>query len=697
MPYTQKHTTALKRKGMGFKLSLTNFALTAALTSTLIGAIGFTVSSSIAAREETEMFARTKIIADLINATDRDLRERVKYYSSALHKNIEGELALVPGFWTEINGHQTPALTVDGNLVNGQTHLVDTLTQATGARFTIFAMTGDEFYRVSTSLLDDKGQRSMGTTLDKNTPAYKQAIQGKPYTGLNTLFGKQYMTHYQPLFNANNEVVGVTLAGMDFSNLLDSYKTTIKDMTIGKTGYFYVLDVRPGSSYGNLIIHPAMEGQNILASKDASGREFIREMLDKKEGVMTYPWRNETLGETGARDKLAAFITLPNWNWLLAGGTYIDEYTGYVNDLIKLFAALGLTGLLAVSALWLALIRKMVTRPIGEVINAADAIASGDLSGTLRVQRDDEIGHLVESINRINSGIAQAVDAVRVNAYGVADASDMIAHSNAELSARTDSQASALTQTAASMEQMEATVKQNADNASAANQLADQASKVARRGGDVVNVAVQTMQGIHQASQRIADIVNVIDAIAFQTNILALNASVEAARAGEQGKGFAVVASEVRNLSARSASAAKEIKDLIMDSVERVEQGTVQVNEAGETMREIMQSIMRVTDIVGEISTASSEQSDGVGQIAQAITQIDGVTQHNVAQVEQMSEATQRLGEQAEALVNAVAAFKTHGTLTRPPNVDKSMMGMVLRSGDARIHNAVPGSPREFR
>jgi len=251
---------------------------------------------------------------------------------------------------------------------------------------------------------------------------------------------------------------------------------------------------------------------------------------------------------------------------------------------------------------------------------------------------------------------------VRASADSIAAASSQIAQGNNDLSSRTESQASALEETAASIEELNSTVKQNAHNAREANQLADGASAVARRGGEVVVEVVETMKGINDSSRRIADIIGVIDGIAFQTNILALNAAVEAARAGEQGRGFAVVASEVRSLAGRSAEAAKEIKALIGASVERVAQGSVLVDRAGSTMAEVVEAIGRVADIVGEISAASSEQSIGVAQVGEAVTQLDQATQQNAALVEQSAAAAESMRFQAEQLVQAVGVFQTSGS-----------------------------------
>ena len=321
---------------------------------------------------------------------------------------------------------------------------------------------------------------------------------------------------------------------------------------------------------------------------------------------------------------------------------------------------LGVAALLLAAALGWLITRSLVRELGGEPRTAADvarAVAGGDFTQPIAV-KDGDTTSLMAQLAAMKDGLAQVVSQVRRGSESVAMASSEIAQGNQDLSARTESQASALEETAASMEQLGATVRQNADSAGQANALARSASDVAVRGGEVVGQVVETMKGINESSQRIADIIGVIDGIAFQTNILALNAAVEAARAGEQGRGFAVVASEVRSLAGRSAEAAKEIKQLISASVERVEQGSAMADQAGETMTEVVQSIRRVTDLMGEINAASSEQASGVAQVGEAVTQMDQATQQNAALVEEMAAAAGSLSSQAQELVQAVAVFK---------------------------------------
>jgi methyl-accepting chemotaxis protein len=311
--------------------------------------------------------------------------------------------------------------------------------------------------------------------------------------------------------------------------------------------------------------------------------------------------------------------------------------------------------LLITAALWLA---RHMALPMAHAVRIAEHLARGDLSLAVRPSGNEETTHLLQAMGEMQANLGNMVRSVKQSANNVANASAEIASGNNDLSARTEHQASALEETAASMEELGSTVKQNADSARQANQLAMSASTVAIKGGEVVGEVVETMKGINESSRKIADIISVIDGIAFQTNILALNAAVEAARAGEQGRGFAVVASEVRSLAGRSADAAKEIKSLITASVERVEQGTALVDQAGTTMTEVVGSIRRVTDIMGEISAASNEQSAGVAQVGEAITQMDQTTQQNAALVEQMAAAASSLKTQANELVDVVALFK---------------------------------------
>ena len=314
--------------------------------------------------------------------------------------------------------------------------------------------------------------------------------------------------------------------------------------------------------------------------------------------------------------------------------------------------------LLVLGVVMIAAFANSIRAPLLQAVELADAVAAGDLAGPPLPNGSDEVGHVLHALQAMRSQLIQVVQRVRLSADGVATASVQIAQGNQDLSMRTENQASALQETSAAMEEMTATVGQNADSAAQATQLAANASLIASHGGEVVTQVVQTMHGIHASSGRMADIIGVIDSIAFQTNILALNAAVEAARAGEAGRGFAVVAGEVRQLAQRSAQAAREISGLINESLNSVQQGNALAERAGQTMEEVVQAVRRVSDIMGEISAASREQSQSVGQVGDAVAQMDQTTQQNAALGEEMAAAANSLQSQAQELVQGVAVFR---------------------------------------
>ncbi len=335
-------------------------------------------------------------------------------------------------------------------------------------------------------------------------------------------------------------------------------------------------------------------------------------------------------------------------------------------------------------------ISRTISSALGEAIQAARAIATGDLSTRIRGRANDEVGQLMQAIQQMTDSLVRIVSNVRNSASTIDTASAEIAAGNSDLSSRTEAQAGSIEETASAMEQLTSTVRQNADNAQEANTLASSASSVATEGGHAVQQVVETMAAINASSLKIVDIISVIDGIAFQTNILALNAAVEAARAGEQGRGFAVVASEVRSLAQRSAAAAKEIKELIDDSVSKVESGSRLVAQAGSTMQQVVESVRRVTDIVGDITAASAEQSDGIVQVNQAIGMMDQATQQNAALVEQAAAASQSLREQAVNLAQAVGVFRLE---RQAPLIGEGSAGAAAERGTAIVQREVLALP----
>jgi methyl-accepting chemotaxis protein len=453
------------------------------------------------------------------------------------------------------------------------------------------------------------------------------------------------------------------LAKSGAMNMADAQKQAldrIKEMRYGTDGYIGVYS--PGEVILMHPIKPELIGRKMTDFKDAAGNRVFVDIINSAKqpggGFSSYIWPR--VGAAESVPKTAYSVLYQPWGWTLSTGIYVDDIdTAFMRSLYQ--AGIQLLIIAALIGTLVAFINRSIQRMIGgnpdDATEIANRISAGDL--TVRIDtRSGDTSSLVYAMKRMRDALIQTIGNIKTAADTIATASGEIASGNLDLSNRTEQQAGALEETASAMEELTSTVKQNADNAQQANQLAVSASEVAMQGGGVVGRVVDTMGSINESSKKIVDIISVIDGIAFQTNILALNAAVEAARAGEQGRGFAVVASEVRSLAQRSAAAAKEIKGLIDDSVEKVDSGSKLVEQAGKTMNEVVVSVKRVTDIVAEISAASQEQSAGIHQVGQAITRMDEGTQQNAALVEQAAAAAQSLQDQAGNLAGLVSTFQ---------------------------------------
>jgi methyl-accepting chemotaxis protein-2 (aspartate sensor receptor) len=651
--------------GVGTKITVFTFALISVILALLLTLINLSTSAMLKERAKANVAYNLSGISNTVEVFNTAMMNEASSFARLFASDFnDGPFTLDPSTTVEIAGKPTPSLKHGGKALNLDFSIPDKFTSDTGVVATIFAADGEEFVRVTTSLKKENGDRAVGTQLDHAHPSYPLLRAGNSYIGLATLFGKQFITQYDPIKDASGKIIGVLFIGLDISKNMDMLKQKIKAITIGETGYIYVLNAAPGKNLGNVLVHPAKEGDNLLEMKSNDGRQFVKEMLDAKEGSLTYDWADKDGG--AAREKMVEFHTFKPWNWLIVGGTYTEEITREAAQLRNRYALLGLIALVLFAVVLFLLVRAVVSRPLARAEEAAERIAAGDLDVHLEIHNKDEIGLVLRSLNNISDNLSGVVGQVRRGAEQITTASTEIAQGNLDLSQRTEEQASSLEETAASMEELSSAVTQNAENASQANQMALAASGIAAKGGAVVAQVVETMGSITDSSRKIADIISVIDGIAFQTNILALNAAVEAARAGEQGRGFAVVASEVRNLAQRSATAAKEIKELIDDSVNKVETGSKQVEQAGTTMQEVVDSVRRVTDIMAEISHASEEQRAGISQVHEAVTQMDQVTQQNAALVEQAAAAAQALQDQAHELEDVVKIFKLGSQAGQP-------------------------------
>jgi methyl-accepting chemotaxis protein len=434
-------------------------------------------------------------------------------------------------------------------------------------------------------------------------------------------------------------------------------------------------------------------------TKAADARAVLNRIVSARQAAMPLIATARQLGKENKDEEAATYVkaqvvpAVVKWQDainqlmnLMAARNKADQAAGdqqYEHARLLMHGVAGLSILFAIVIGWL--ITRSITHPMRVAVDIAKTVAAGDLTSRIEVDSTDETGELLAALKEMNGALQTIVGQVRNGTETMATATNEIASGNLDLSTRTEQQASALEETASSMEELTSTVKQNSENARQANQLALSASSVATRGGAVVGEVVATMGSINESAKKIVDIIGVIDGIAFQTNILALNAAVEAARAGEQGRGFAVVASEVRSLAQRSAGAAKEIKALIGDSVEKVGEGSRLVNQAGATMEEIVTSVRRVTDIMAEITAASQEQEAGIEQINQAIGEMDAVTQQNAALVEEAAAAAQSLQVQSSQLEQVVSAFRLSAAASMPARAAVAAARPVVKAAQPRL------------
>ena len=616
-----------------------------------------TVSNHRLAQEEAILHVteKNRLLASTVEVLDRSLGGQAATYAKVFKDGLSGTFAVDTSTEVDVAGRRAPAMSLDGEAVSLNFDLVDSFTALTGAYATIFVRQGDDFVRVTTSHKKEDGNRAIGTVLDRGHPAYARLLNGQGYAGSASLFGGQYMTHYTPVLDKAGAVIGVLYVGLDFTESVKLLGQGIKALKLGQDGGFYVLSARPGKDLGKVLVHREQEGGNFLQAKDMAGQPFVQTMLSQANGLLRYT----EPGSKGAkpRERIAAFTTVKDWQMLVVGDAYLDEVTAGAISQRNEAIFMGVLMVLVLTALLVFIIRKLVALPFGYALQAVETVGTGDLTGMVVVTSRDESGRLLASLQTMTARLSTVVTEVRSGTKEIGSISALVAAGNIELSARTEQQAAALEQTASSMEQMNASVRQNAENALKAHALSRDASDTARVGGQAVGQLVAKMDGIKAAATRIADITSVVDMIAFQTNILALNAAVEAARAGEHGRGFAVVASEVRNLAQRSSTAAKEIKQLINESLEQVSTGVTLAQGAGRTMDAVVEAIVKAHGTIDEISHATQEQASGIDQINRAVAQLDQVTQQNATLVDDAAVASQTMNAHAQQLAGLVEFF----------------------------------------
>jgi methyl-accepting chemotaxis protein-2 (aspartate sensor receptor) len=648
------------RASVGARLAALSCALVALLFAVFAWALARTAGEQLAEQVHAGIDEKERSIGAMIGLFDKALSAEASRSMSLFASFLQAGFALDAAQTVDIGGVATPTLSAGGKPLNLDFSIPDQFLQKSGAIATVFARSGDDFVRITTSLEKQDGSRAVGTLLDRKGPAYAPLIAGQTYTGLAGLFGKRFITQYKPIVDASGRVIGALFVGLDVGAEIRLVEDGIRQLKIAENGYYFVIDATNGPSRGNFVVHPDAAGK-----RADDGAAPYAQMLAAGHGQLAYTSTDRAAHDRGSSAKFVSFMTIPEWQWLVGGVAVDDEVLAGMRATRNRFLLIAAALVAAFAALFVVVVRRVVSRPLEAAARASERFAAGDLSVRIRdggAPRDaagtDEIGRLVQAVDVIGDGLARIVAQVRSGSADIVQGTVGIATDSGDIAARIATQASSVEQTAASMEEITAAVRQNAEHAAQANTLVAGASDAATDGGEAVQRVVATMGEIQRAARRIAEITGVIEGIAFQTNILALNAAVEAARAGEHGKGFAVVAAEVRALAQRSAAAVKEIDALTAESAATVEQGYQIAEAASGTMLDIVARVDQVRTIIAEISAASREQSTGIEQVNLAVTQIGEATQQNAELIAGAERAASTLRDQAAELAEAVSVFK---------------------------------------
>lgn len=622
---------------------------------------------------------------DGLKANNRMIIDMIDSYNSALQQSQQRLGRLFASHYPErfsldaasgILRHGGTPITLQN------TTIPDQFTSVSGVAATVLTRRGDDFERTSTSIKNEKGERASGVPLGTDHPAVANLLKGEPYTGKAKMLGRDFMTHYIPIKDESSKVIGAFFVGVDFTDGLAALKKKVLAVKIGSTGYPYALDM--GKNKGQLVIHPAKEGTVLLGTKDTKGNDFIADMISQRDGVVNYWWKNPD--DPAAREKIVAFNHYPEWNWLIASGSYLDEFNAEGKQAGRGLMLVTLLLIPIIIGLVWFLSRRWVAAPLQEAVDQVNRVAEGDFTSRSTIRSNDEIGALMKAQAIMSERLGQTINAVReaaglvaTDATKLTDASGRVADGSAE-------QNDAASSMAAAVEQMSVSIEQISDHASSALSISSDAQSVSLTSSDTIQKAVDAMnsiadtvkssseaiQQLGRESQEISAIAGTIKEIADQTNLLALNAAIEAARAGEQGRGFAVVADEVRKLAERTSKSTHEIAEMItriqhgtQTAVDNMNVGVAQVASgvdlaagANEAIKRIHNNAVKVSEAVSEISAAIREQSIATTGVAQGLEQIARMTERNNADAQATANSAAALQTVAGRLRGTVEIFR---------------------------------------
>jgi methyl-accepting chemotaxis protein len=635
---------------------------------------------SINERDETLQLQKTnQVVLDMIAQTDAILRSQAESWAHTFTTALAGTYAL--------EGGDAPVLKLNGIALNGRTAEVDAFSLSSkGNVATLFAKKGDDFVRVATSVKKEDGSRAVGTMLGKEHPAYATVRQGQAYVGKATLFGRHFMTKYDPIRDPAGQVIGLHFVGIDIVSSMDRMKQTIRNIKLGETGYVYVLDARPGPGAGTLLIHPASEGKNIIDAKDNDGRPFIREMLDKRNGTIVYPWMNKEAGDKAPRDKVVIYNDYKDWNWIVASGSYTDEIFSLAARARNIMIAATFVLTVVLLAILIFYLNRVVIAPLISLVGSSQRIADGDLTVRLDATRQDEIGRVMHAMQQMAEKLSGIIGGVRSAADTIGEAANEMSIATSEVSTATDQQAQASSASAAALEQVTVSINEVSALAKDTEAGSEKTARLSDESVAAIHAAVDEIEsmagairasstqvaGLVKRSEEVGGIAGVIREIADQTNLLALNAAIEAARAGEQGRGFAVVADEVRKLAERTTKATHEIATVIgqiqdetrntvagMEAVTpKIQHGLDKVSAVSGMLDTIAAEAAASRSRAMEVASATREQASAANDVAKNVEHVAQMTEETNATMRANVENANRLQEMAQELRQQVAYFK---------------------------------------